>query len=595
MEPRLRRRAVAVIVGAALHGISGYASAQQPGHLIGGFTAPHIFLDRPELRGVTDGDALFHRKIELARDDARFAYEHGGRMLRVFYAPSMFESDLSFPFGITRAKGDVSPTDLATIRKYHEHGTMPVYMDTIENRLKVLDLLDGQFDELLQALPRGRGLSGKPLDLRELDAYVQGVAAFNTSLPPGAKPLRILLCLVLSPPQDVLEAPSIPLLGYFKRKYSFDTLWGKFVRINIALTRLLVRRYATNADPWPGQPTQPIVTAFELINEPDSNWIPDEFRIEHALRPEANPLGKYVTELHLPEIATGSGPFQAFEKTPWGFQPEQGGWPAAQVVPEPVLEYDWGPKFDWYVKAAAQLTKELAVAVKSEGAAAKCDVTTVSGGVTHNNVDFLIRMYRQEPEVYRWIDAIAVHPYHWNNHDIWDKAFVSSIPKDDWRNVTPAEFARHYLKRFDFLEEVAKLTRAPDAERGFGLQGKTIWVTEFGIPTKKLGEANRRELAPFMKFIKERREVPLPDGIPSVDWEDLWDAFFAQVDGRYLERNNVSVFLFYALREAGIEGVDLDDQDRSNMALLHRDGSPRMAPETATNLDRFMQSLMEPR
>ena len=76
-----------------------------------------------------------------------------------------------------------------------------------------------------------------------------------------------------------------------------------------------------------------------------------------------------------------------------------------------------------------------------------------------------------------------------------------------------------------------------------------------------------------------------------VIWEDLWDAFFDQVNAGYLRRHGVEAILFYTLREAGTIGYDKDDDDRSNLSVAKRDGTPRMAQETFQKFAHFMVGL----
>ena len=487
--------------------------------IAGGFSAPH-------LDARSDSGAGFQ--------DARAAYSHGGRILRVFYTPRMFSEAYESILASTRIKKSSNSEDIQRLKQAVPDPTIPVYMDSMENRLAILDHIDKQLDLALKNITLLQGPDGAPLDTTILDRYVIGVAKFNDTLPVGASPIRVLLSPVMTAPQDILEAPSTALLGFFKRPYTFATLWDKYVRANIALTRLVIGRYATTKTNWDGQPREPVVTAIELINEPDYNFIPDENRIEEAIRPEGKPIDKYVTELHLSQIPRTADSGRSYETTPWGFQEQQSEWAIRTGKEVSVTEYDWGSKFDWYVKGIADLMRHMAFAAKQEANSSGSELVVISGGVTHVNIDFLIRMYRQNSEVFRWVDAIGIHPYHWPNHDIWDKHFVRGVDKSGWKQSNPNEFAASFLKHFDFLEELAKLTRLePTDPNNYGMSGKRIWVTEFGIGTKKLGVANR-PLAPFIKFIKQRGEPALD--YPSVDWEDLWDAFFDQIDTTYLRK-----------------------------------------------------------
>ena len=48
---------------------------------------------------------------------------------------------------------------------------------------------------------------------------------------------------------------------------------------------------------------------------------------------------------------------------------------------------------------------------------------------------------------------------------------------------------------------------------------------------------------------------------------------------------------FYSLRETQVPGLDKHDDDRTNFAILHRDGSPRMDWVTFGKLQKFLQRL----
>src|SRR6185436_1440030 len=98
-------------------------------------------------------------------------------------------------------------------------------------------------------------------------------------------------------------------------------------------------------------------------------------------------------------------------------------------------------------------------------------------------------------------------------------------------------------------------------------------------------------IADYTRFIRPRDGVGLAAGHGAAVWEDLWEAFADQVDGAYLEHHSVDALLLYSLREIGVAGLDMDDDDRSNMAVLHRDGSPRMQQHTLDRVHALLASV----
>jgi hypothetical protein len=216
--------------------------------------------------------------------------------------------------------------------------------------------------------------------------------------------------------------------------------------------------------------------------------------------------------------------------------------------------------------------------------------------VTHNNLDYLLRMHRANPRAFEEISRIGVHPYHWFRNDVWDDRFVRDVPTAGWTEASPREYAGGYFKRFDFIEEVASCVagrRVRDRRlRAFAraLAGKKIWITEFGIGTKVLGDFNS-PIADYTRFIRPRTGVGLAAGHAAAVWEDLWESFLDQADAGYLATNQVDGLLLYSLREAGLSGLDMDDDDRSNMALLHRDGTARIDDRTLRRVGDLLSTV----
>lgn len=496
-----------------------------------------------------------------------------------------------------RAGGNLIRTPV-TIWEMHPHKLRsaivdlqrPVYQQTIEERIRRLDRIDELLTSATVALDEEKTIDGQYLSWWKLDAFIAGVERFNLSLANPSEAVRVLLVLVEWPPRSIIEAPSDATLKRFGRNYTYADLWHRYVLFEIDMVRKLVRRYLST--PWPGRPggekPTPALAAVEIINEPDYHWIPDEVRVELSLNPDAYPMGKYITELYTSQIPAGGQSHEPFEKTPWGYKGQDMEWEDLHLKPMPIVEAQWGRKFDKYVRCLAQLHRHLSFAVADESASLGARVAVVSGSVTHNNIDYLMRMYRADSETFRYVDKIGIHPYHWPAHDIWRDDFVSTSKKHDWRTANPRDFAFSYFKRFDFLEEISSLSKLADEAKSFGLAGKPLWVTEFGIPTKKLGEANQG-LENYHLFLYERGQ-PVPEAISkSIVWEDKWDAFFDQVDRAYLERHQVEAFLFYTLRE-GLQSETSDDE-HSNFSLYRRDGNLRMDSNTGRRLHDFIRSL----
>jgi hypothetical protein len=520
----------------------------------------------PELQGVMDPAKLQTIREQTGYDDARIAHKAGARMLRL-------------PFSSSEILGDEFKAPFA-----HKK---PIYQMSTDERLKQLDGIVQVMNQTLKMLPEGKNHLGKPLKWNVWDYYIRGVERFNAEIPNPDERIRILLLFTDFSPRPIIEAPSAHTLQRSGRKYTSLQVWQLYMVVNSQLLREAVKRYVTESEKHRGVAGPPTLSAFEIINEPDYHWIPDEARIERSLNPDAYPGGKYITELHHGQIPLNQMMNKAVEKGPWSYQDQDMDWWGKPEPSTPVGIFNWGRKFNKYVLCCAQLMETLSKAVKEEGQKGGVELDVVSGAVTHNNVDYLRRLYQANPRVFEHVNKIGLHPYHWPAHDIWRDDFVSDKRKDDWEKVNPREFAKNYFKRFDFLEEIAKYTAMTDLAKSFGMAGKKIWVTEFGVPTKKLGKANKG-LESLPLFIFERGE-DIPPVVKSIIWEDKWDKFFAQVNREYLARNNVEAFFIYTLRE-GLYGESSDDE-HSNFAVFHRNGEARMEKSTHEKLLDFFASL----
>jgi hypothetical protein len=528
-------------------------------------------VDWTDLSTATSNQERLERLKTIGREEARLTHEVGGNLLRVFF---------SFPSLLA----EIAPGPLLPGREFlprtHDQAW---HLLTDSEKVVALDAVSATLSTVLDAIvplpPNGEGLA-----FADLDAYLAGVRAFNATRQ-DRRTVQVLLTLVALPPVQILESPSKDQLGHFGRDFTFETLWARYIDIFVRLWRMVVRRYSVE----PGEDR--VVCAFEINNEPDSEWLPDELRIEKGQDKSAYPLSKYITELHYPQIPETQTVVPPFERTIWGgFKDQRGPWSDEATRPKvPLIAFDWGEKFDWYVRCYAELAEHMSFAIMQETRDAGInDVDIVSAGVTHNNIDYLMRMYRANPRAFAYCTAIGLHPYHCPEHNIHDKKFRSPYDLSQWRSATPRQFARQYFKRFDFFKEAARLTRlsGPDS---FGLEGKKIWLTEFGIPSKVIGAYNA-DKAQFVPLIRPRSLPPEALPFKSEVWEDLWDAFFDQISPSDLEAANCEVLAFSTLRETAIPSFDRHDDDRSNFALIRRDGSPRMDPQTFSRFRSFLDA-----
>ena len=121
------------------------------------------------------------------------------------------------------------------------------------------------------------------------------------------------------------------------------------------------------------------------------------------------------------------------------------------------------------------------------------------------------------------------------------------------------------------------------------MAGKTLWLTEFGMPTKKWAHANAALVNYINLFIYQRGER-IPDPISAIVWEDKWDKFFQQATREFLEDNHVETVLFYTMRGGGIG--ESTDEEHSNFTLFDLDcRTTRMEPATFSRLGQYMASV----
>ncbi|MFO1477209.1 MAG: class I SAM-dependent methyltransferase [Verrucomicrobiota bacterium] len=542
------------------------AGRRPSGTCYSGFNVGGADWPRQELKDIQDPQERLRQLRQVGFKEARLVHESGGNLLRTFIAFC--------------SMGVFEPW-------FHEFcyaEKEPICKLTPEVQLERLDRVAACLAEAEKAIPEGLNAARKPLNWGLYDAYYAGIQDFNKTLSDPAERIRVLLTLVEHPPRLLIECPSRAALG--GRKYSFGTLWESYNRVLGLFVNRVLARYA-----FPGtESTQaiggPVVTSFEFINEPDYTWLPDEQRIERSLNPQACACDKYLTELHLPQIPRHDLPNKPVRPAPWGFQEQD--LDSAFAPDTPVLEFRWGAKFDLYVQCFADLHERLSREVADAMARAGVELDLVTGSVTHTNIDWLVRMHRANPDTFRHCNKIGIHPYHWPRHDIWDKTFVSKQDLSGWREANPRRFASEYCKQFNFLEQLAAFVKCGDGVSSHGLAGKGIWITEFGIGSKKLCPANHDARHNTRLFIYPRRERP-PAEIVAAVWEDIYDAFLRQVDAEYLARNSVEALLFYTLREGFISHSS--DDCHSNFSIYLSDGTPRLAEPTLSGLTGLLRSL----
>ena len=466
--------------------------------------------------------------------------------------------------------------------------TQPVYQLDEAMVNKASARIQVSLEASLIAIEQGHDEAGRPLRWALWDAFFSGIQKHNAEARASqafrGRSVDVDLVLVESPPALVIEAPSDNVWKNFATHDPRKDLWNAYLQLHLHFIRKLVQRYGKGYSRLDVSSLIPIVGAIELFNEPDYEWLPDEAKIEKALNPDMYPCDKYITQLHLAQVPENDLPGKGCVRR-FGFYGDQ-----ALTVPEvktSLSDFRWGLKFDKYVAMFADLHEHVSFAAKDEIRQGGARMVVVSSAVTHVNIDWFARMFRANPHTFQYIDKIAIHPYHWPRHDIHDTHFVASAPEKDWRLTNPREFARDYFKRFDFIRQLAALVTEPDQEKSYGLAGKALWITEFGLPTKKLGKANAA-LRDYPKLFIYDQATPIPEGIQAIIWEDLWNAFFDQVSPEFLRENHVETLLIYTLRETAMDHTH--DDSHSNLALFRSDWSCRLQPEALSRLaDLFLR------
>jgi hypothetical protein len=458
---------------------------------------------------------------------------------------------------------------------------IPLYQLSVEATKAALEKVQAALDASLAALDKGQDVWGGPLRWHLWDAFFSGIQKYNAEIAAASnqryQPVFVDILLTELTPTLIIEAPATRIVPQPTDHVVEGWLWGSYRQLHIMFVRKLIQRYGLGyaADV---RAQIPIAVAIEMFNEPDYNWLPDEAKIEKALNPDAYPCDKYITQLHLSQIPENDLQGKGCARHPFFYQEQDLGLP---TVHTPLRDFRWGSKFDKYVATFADLHAHVSFAARDGIYRGGAQMVVVSSAVTHVNLDWLVRMLRAHRDTFRYIDKVAIHPYHWPRHDIHDMHFVSRGPEKNWMLANPREFACDYFKRFDFLRQLAALVAEPDQEKSYGLAGKPIWITEFGIPTKKFGKVNAALRNHSKLFIYDRAS-PVPEGIQAIVWEDIWKAFLDQASADFLRQNRVEALLVYTLRESAMEHSN--DDSHSNLAVYRADWSCRMAPDVLSRL-----------
>lgn len=464
----------------------------------------------------------------------------------------------------------------------------PVYLIDEETLCERLNSLQGFLDESIFAFENGQYRDGQPLKWDMVDAFFAGIQRYNSSLNAATdkryRPIVVDVLVVDLPPALILEAPPLRIMQYWGAQTSEQRLWETYQRLHIRFIEQIIARYGLGYS-FHGIPAHvPIARAIEMLNEPDYLWLPDEAQFEKAIAPDAYPCDKYLSQLHLTQIPENDLPSKGCERQ-FGYYREQE--LGVSAPPTAVRDFRWGKKFDKYVAAFAELHAHASTAALEAITQGGAHMLVVSSAVTHVNIDWFMRMFRANPQTFHAVDAIAIHPYHWPEHDIYNLDFVSPVLQGNGLGVSPREYASHYCKRFDYLQRLADLVKQSGRIASYGMGKKPIWITEFGLQTKKLGKFNDALRNHARMFVYERA-APIPEGVKAMAWEDRWEAFLSQVSADYLRKNRVESFLIYTLRES-TQGQTNDD-DHSNYALYRADWSCRLAPQTLQRIaELFLQ------
>lgn len=213
-------------------------------------------------------------------EQARLTSAYGGNALRVFYSNSELCAAIS-PI----------PLDLSLVPA----GRFEAAWHKLERdaKVKVIEEIAAAIWTIADAL-LVMDAAGNGLAISDLDDYLDGIRHFNATQWDASSRVRALLTNVTVAPVPILEC------------LSDEQLDGTPYRSALPICLVAGARYTFcsrgnwSADMRTASGEDPLVVAFEINNEPDYEWLPDENRIERSTSPETMPTHKYITELRFP-------------------------------------------------------------------------------------------------------------------------------------------------------------------------------------------------------------------------------------------------------------------------------------------------------
>ena len=355
------------------------------------------------------------------------------------------------------------------------HLSKPIYQFDEDTLRRAVVEMDRFLRLSLTAFETNQGTAkDRPLRWDLWDAFFTGIYRYNQeggALPTGASPaVGVDIVLHVLPPALILETG----------ESLAAPLWTAYQRLLSRFTRQLIQRYGYDYSTADHSARVPVAVAIEMFNEPDYVWLPDEAKLEIAINPHAYPCDKYISQLYLSQIPENDLPNKGCTA--------QNGYYREQDFPKPhektaLKNFRWGRKFDHYVASFADLHEQVSFAAHDEIRRGMATLAVVSSAVTHVNLDWFRRMFLANPNTFRHVEKIAIHPYHWPRHDIHDFDFVTPHPEKDWTLATPREFTPRV---FQTLWLSARVRRACGSARS----SPQLWLSRKSYLGNRIWDSN---------------------------------------------------------------------------------------------------------